>query len=274
MSSFPTAAWTIGVILAAMALIALIEVGIPLHARNSWNRAHLKPNLALTFITFATNLPLNAALIGALALLEAKGFGLLRWASLGPVTAGILGFVLLDFSFYAAHVVMHKVPAFWRAHSVHHSDPVVDVTTSIRQHPTEGLIRYAFMGAFACVLGVGLVPFMLYRVASALNGLLEHANIRIPQWLDRVLVTVTTWPNMHKIHHSRDVIETDSNYGNIFSWFDFIFGTYTPSLRGETVVCGLHGTTDAALQTTPALLAMPFRAAASPGAAADSMRPA
>jgi sterol desaturase/sphingolipid hydroxylase (fatty acid hydroxylase superfamily) len=115
------------------------------------------------------------------------------------------------------------------------------------------------MVAFAGALGVGLVPFMIYRVWSARNGLLEHANIRVPRWLDHVLSLVTTWPNMHKVHHSRDVRETDTNYGNIFSWFDRLFGTYTPAARGATVVCGLDGLDEPAMQTTRGLLAMPFK---------------
>jgi sterol desaturase/sphingolipid hydroxylase (fatty acid hydroxylase superfamily) len=248
---------TIGGILAAMALIALIEMAIPLHARGTWNRVHLGPNLALTAITFATNILLNGAVLLMLASLQARGLGLLRWASLDPLLAGVIAVVALDFSFYVAHVAMHKVPAFWKVHQVHHSDPVIDVTTSLRQHPLEGLIRYTFMAAFAGTLGVGLQPFTVYRTWSALNGLLEHANVRVPHWLDTTLSLVTTWPNMHKVHHSREAHETDTNYGNMFSWFDRLFSTYTPSWRGTTVRCGLEGTDHRSAQTTSALLAMP-----------------
>jgi sterol desaturase/sphingolipid hydroxylase (fatty acid hydroxylase superfamily) len=250
---------TIGAILAAMALIALVEAAIPLHARGRWHRDHLGPNLALTAITLATNMLLNGALLLLLVWLQASGFGILRWASLGPLAAGIIAVVVLDFSHYVAHIAMHKVPAFWKVHRIHHSDPVVDVTTTIRQHPAEGLIRYAFMTAFACAFGVGLGAFMVYRVWSTLNGLLEHANLRVPRWLDGSLSLVTTWPNMHKVHHSRDARETDTNYGNILSWFDRLFSTYTPSWRGETVVSGLDGLDDPHMQTTAGLLAMPWR---------------
>jgi sterol desaturase/sphingolipid hydroxylase (fatty acid hydroxylase superfamily) len=135
------------------------------------------------------------------------------------------------------------------------------VTTTIRQHPLEGVIRYAYMAAFAAALGVSLEAFTVYRSWSALNGLLEHANIRVPGWLDRALSLVTTWPNMHKVHHSREPHETDTNYGNIFCWFDRLFSTYTPSWRGTEVDCGLDRSDTMALQTTSALLAMPFRSA-------------
>src|SRR6185295_12935560 len=107
----------------------------------------------------------------------------------------------------------------WRFHAVHHSDPAVDVTTTIRQHPGESVIRYAFMAGCAFVLGVGPAPFAAYRAWSAVHGLLEHANVRVPRGLDSLLSLVVSTPNMHKVHHSRTTSETDSNYGNIFSLF-------------------------------------------------------
>ncbi len=250
---------TIAVILAAMTLVALLETVIPLHTRTRRHRAHLAPNLALTFITFATNLFLNIALLLLLLRLQKTGFGMLRWLGLGPVAAGIIAIVVLDFSYYLAHVAMHKVPVFWRVHRVHHSDPVVDVTTTIRQHPLESLIRYGFIATSACVLGAGLGAFAIYQAWSALGALLEHANVRVPRWLDTGLSFVTTWPNMHKVHHSRDARETDTNYGNIFSWFDRLFATFTRPSRGESVVCGLDGFDELEMQTTAGLLAIPFR---------------
>jgi sterol desaturase/sphingolipid hydroxylase (fatty acid hydroxylase superfamily) len=191
--------------------------------------------------------------------LDAKGFGLLRLVALPPPVAGGVAVLMLDFSFYVAHVAMHRIPGFWRYHRVHHADPAVDVTTSIRQHPGESLIRYAFMATFAFAIGASPGAFAVYRVWSALNGLLEHANVRVPPWLDRALSLVTTWPNMHKIHHSRIVGEANTNYGNITSLFDRLFSTFTPSKRGASIVYGLDGFDDPAAQTTTALLAMPFR---------------
>lgn len=265
MSLILTSAITVGTILAAMVVVALIEVAIPLHARGPAHRAHLGPNLALTFITFASNIVVNSALVLLLVHLDRVGFGLLRWTTLDSVFAGVVGFVVLDLSFYVAHVAMHRVRALWSVHRVHHSDQVVDVTTTIRQHPLEGIIRYVFMTAFAVAFGVGITAFVIYRAWSAINGLLEHANIRVPGWLDDVLSFVTTWPTAHKIHHSRRIDESRTNYGNIFSWFDRLFGTFTPARRGATVVCGVDGLDDPALQTTAGLLALPFRRTA-PGA--------
>ena len=258
-AAFAPALPTVAAILASMAIVAVVEAAIPLHARTRSNRTHLAPNLALTFLTFATNFFLNAGLVASLFWMNARGFGILAALGLPPLAAGAIAVVLLDFSFYVAHVAMHKIPAFWRFHRVHHSDPALDVTTSIRQHPLEGLIRYAFMGAFAIALAPSPAAFAVYRTASALNGLLEHANVRCPLWLDRALSWITTWPHMHKIHHSRKPAETDSNYSNLFSIWDRVFGTYTPSKLGVSVEYGLEGMDDPETQSTKGLLALPFR---------------
>ena len=111
----------------------------------------------------------------------------------------------------------------------------------------------------AIAVGPSPAAFAVYRLASALNGLLEHANVRAPRWLDRVLSLVTTWPHMHKVHHSRLVAQTDSNYGNLLSIWDRVFGTYTPSSQGTTIVYGLDGYDDLTAQSTAGLLALPFR---------------
>jgi len=259
LAQLPSSISTVGAILAAMAVVALLESAMPLHARGRWHRAHLGPNLALTFITFATNIVFNGALVMTLIWLQSTGLGLLRLFELPPVMTVLVVVLLLDFSFYVAHVAMHRIPLLWRFHRVHHSDPVVDVTTTIRQHPGEGVIRYAFMAAFAFALGASPGAFAVYRSWSALNGLLEHANIRVPPWLDGLLSLVTTWPNMHKDHHSRTGTEPNTNYGNIFSLFDRLFFTFTPSNRGASIPYGLDGFDDPAAQTTAGLLAMPFQ---------------
>jgi sterol desaturase/sphingolipid hydroxylase (fatty acid hydroxylase superfamily) len=265
---------TIGTILVVMAVVTGIEAVIPLHARGRWHRDHLAPNIALTLMTFATNAAFSAALVLALVWSEATGLGLLPRLALGPTTAGVVVVLALDFTFYLAHVAMHRVPMLWRFHRVHHADPAVDVTTTIRQHPGESVIRYVAMAACAIPLGAGPGAFAVYRAWAAINGLLEHANVRAPAGLDRVLALVTTWPHMHKVHHSRRASETNTNYGNIFSLWDRLFATFTPSARGTGIVYGLDGFDDPATQTTAGLLALPFRATAKTAGASSAPRPA
>jgi sterol desaturase/sphingolipid hydroxylase (fatty acid hydroxylase superfamily) len=249
---------SIALILLVMAVLAVVELAIPLRARSSRNAAHLRPNLALTFTTFAVSGVLNAFVVAQLVWLQAKGWGLLNVLTVPPWLAITAVVLALDVSFYVSHVAMHKVPMFWRVHRVHHSDMVVDVTTTIRQHPAEGLIRYASLLVFASALGASPAAFAIYRVALAVNALLEHANIQLPQRLDTALSWITTWPNAHKVHHSRNPLETDSNYGNLFSWWDRMFSTFTPSSHGAAVVAGLDGFDEPEQQTTAGLLAMPF----------------
>jgi len=249
---------TVGAILGAMAVIALIEAIVPLHARGRWGRFHFLPNLALTFTTFGTNILMNAAIVMALAWTYSNRMGLLRIAPVGPTAESIVVAVLLDFAFYAVHVAMHRSMFLWRFHCVHHSDPAVDVTTTIRQHPGESVIRYAAIAAVAIPLGASPAAFAIYRLWSVLSGLVEHCNIRVPVALDVLLTWVTSTPNMHKIHHSCRPHETNTNYSNIFSIFDRVFRTFTPSPRGLNIKYGLAGLDRPVVQTTFGLLAMPF----------------
>ena len=250
---------TVGIILVAMAILALVELAIPLLPGRRGHREHLAPNLVLTLMTFATNAVFNALLVGTLAYLERRGFGLLAAFALSPALAAPLAILALDFSFYVCHVSMHELAPFWRYHRVHHADPALDVTTTIRQHPGEGVVRYAFLAAFAIPLGVSPSAFAVYRVTSVLSGLLEHANIRLPRRLDDALAIVFTWANFHKVHHSRDRRFTNTNFGNLVSLWDRMFATFTPAHAGASVAYGLDGFDDPATQSIRGVLALPFR---------------
>ncbi len=246
-------------ILVGMAALSLLEAAIPLRARGSAGRAHLGPNLALTALSLALNALLNGAILLALAQLERAGIGVLGALGLPPLAQTAAAVLALDFSGYLAHVALHRVPRFWRFHRVHHADPAVDVTTSLRQHPGEGLIRGAFAALCALPLGASPGAFAAYRALSALCALLEHANLRLPARLDGALSLVFTWPNLHKVHHARDARLTDSNYGNVVSWWDRLFGSFRPARLAAGVRYGLDGSDAPAQQTAAGLLALPFR---------------
>jgi len=250
---------TIGVILAGMGVVSLLETVAPLQPRGPCSRAHLAPNLALTFITFATNFFLNGGLVLVIGWSESSGFGFLHVVSLSDPLSLAIVVLGLDFSFYVTHVAMHLRPGLWRFHRVHHSDTAVDVTTTIRQHPGEGVVRLFTVAVAAVALGASPSSFAAYRLWSALNGLLEHANLRVPPRLDSLLSLLVVTPNMHKVHHSRASAETDTNFGNITSLFDRLFSTFTPARRGADIDYGLDGLDDAQVRTTAALLALPFR---------------
>lgn len=242
-----------------MAAAGAVEVILPLRLRDRSGRPHAVPNLFLTVVTFGTGLVLGGAIVAGLAWFEASNLGLLRTQGIGSLWAFAIGVVVLDFATYICHVAMHKVPSWWRYHRVHHSDFAVDVTTSFRQHPGETLIRYSFLAVAAFGVGVSPVAFGTYRLLSAATALAEHANVRVPIWLDDVLSLVVTWPTLHKVHHSRDARETDTNYGNILSIWDRLFFTFTSVRRGRDVVYGLDGFDDARDHSAAGLLAMPYR---------------
>ena len=255
MNTLHSFAW----IAAAMVVLAALETVLPLHARGPRSRAHVGPNLALTAITFAANALLNLALVAVLERAQAVEFGVIPSLALPAGWSAAFAVIGFDLAWYATHVSMHHSALFWRFHRVHHSDPAVDVTTAIRQHPGETVIRYVWYAVFGLALGATPTAFAIYRLWSALHGLFEHANVRLPLALDSALSWVVASPNMHKVHHSRAPQWTNSNYGNIFALFDRAFGTFTPARRGVDVDYGLDGFDDPALQSTGGLLVLPFR---------------
>jgi len=146
------------------------------------------------------------------------------------------------------------------------------VTTTIRQHPGETAIRFAAIVAIALPLGASPGAFAIYQLLVALTGLLEHSNIRLSPGVNRLLALVVTFTDMHKVHHSRDARFTNTNYGNVVSLWDRVFGTFTDARHGRRVAYGLDGLDDPAHQTTAGLLRMPFQKQLPRGLASSSSR--
>lgn len=248
-----------GAVLAVMFLLSVIETLLPLVRKPELGRRHRIPNLALVVLTLALNFAFNAGAVLVTAWLGVHGFGLLAGATLPPLAMVLLGILVLDASTYACHRLLHRLPPLWSAHRVHHSDPLVDVTTTFRQHPIEGLCRFLFIMTPAWALGVPVEAVGVYRGLSALVALTEHMNVKLWEPLDRALSWLVCTPNMHKLHHSRLPIETDSNYGNILSLFDRVFRTFTPPSPARAIDYGLAGHDDAGSQRLGALLRLPLR---------------
>jgi sterol desaturase/sphingolipid hydroxylase (fatty acid hydroxylase superfamily) len=158
---------------------------------------------------------------------------------------------------WVAHVLLHKTAWGWRTHRVHHSDVAVDVTTAFRQHPGEAMWRLGWRLLPIWILGIPLPVVALHETISAANALLEHANVGIPEAVDRLVRSVFVTPNMHKWHHSRDARETDTNYGNILSIWDRVFGTMTSRPEFSRLRFGLDDFDGAGSQSLAGLLGMP-----------------
>lgn len=246
-------------LLVALALATVIETLVPLRQQSRRLHGRLSTNLALLGTTLGLGMLLNFTLAIGAAYIADSGRGLLQILGAGTVVSFVVTALALDGATYLVHRLMHQTPLLWRVHLVHHIDASVDATTAFRQHPVEGLVRFSFIAATAWILGAPPVAVAIYRLLGSLNAVLEHANIRVPRWLDRLLVLVWVTPHMHKIHHSRERAGTDSNYANLFSFFDRVFRTYTPSSRGTSVAYGINGYDAPERQSLGAVLWLPFR---------------
>ncbi|HEV8430345.1 MAG TPA: sterol desaturase family protein [Pyrinomonadaceae bacterium] len=239
-------------------LLWSLESLVPLYkCRNSRVR-HALPNVALTILLVLTNLALSFSSAYVAAFTDRSGVGLLTLFALSPWIQALIGIAALDLFAYFAHLLLHESRLGWQFHRVHHSENAVDVTTAFRQHPGETIWRVLWQLAAIALFGIPLSIVVIYLSLSALNAQLEHANIRLNRTLDRFLRLLFVTPHMHKVHHSRDQKETDSNYSNIFSLWDRIFGTYTSATDFGKLSYGLDGFDVKERQTLSGLLKMPF----------------
>ena len=151
--------------------------------------------------------------------------------------------VWLDLAIYFQHRLFHAVPVLWRLHRVHHTDPEVDVTTGVRFHPVEMLLSVGFKAGAVAVLGPPVVAVILFEVVLNAGSLFSHANLRLPAVVDRPLRAVLVTPDMHRVHHSADPTETNTNFGFTLSWWDRLFGTYRRQPRSghDAMAIGVDG---------------------------------
>jgi sterol desaturase/sphingolipid hydroxylase (fatty acid hydroxylase superfamily) len=246
-------------LLSACTLLASLEALVPLFKYRRGRLRRALPNLALAIGVLLINLALSSltALLSAWA--RSKHIGLMSGIQTHPWVLTALGVAGLDLFAYLAHLLLHKIPLGWAFHRVHHSELEVDVTTAFRQHPGETLWRTAWLGLGIIIFGIPFWITGVYLSLSGLSALLEHANVRMREKLDEWLRVVIVTPNMHKTHHSRIVYETDSNYSNIFSVWDRIFGTYTAQVDCQQLRYGLEGFDGKQSQTLRGLLRRPFQ---------------
>ncbi|HEY0724332.1 MAG TPA: sterol desaturase family protein [Pyrinomonadaceae bacterium] len=245
-------------LIAVCGLLWALESIIPLYRFRSSRVRHAMPNVVLMLMLVITNLGFSfcSAYLADFSVRNGIGlFSFLRLPTLGQI---ILGVLALDLFAYFAHVLLHKSWLGWQFHRVHHSENAVDVTTAFRQHPGETIWRILWQLAAIMIFGIPLWVVVVYLIMSGLNAELEHANIRLNRRVDWFLRLLIVTPNMHKVHHSRDQRETDSNYSNIFSLWDRVFGSHTPETNFRELSYGLDGFDGGERQTLSGLLKMPF----------------
>lgn len=206
----------------------ILEGAIPLlslqYRKNKWRHG------GVNFVFTVIHLVLHTFLAVLIVLLSdwcgRTGFGMVYWTGASVTGAIVIGVLALDLSSWLVHWVMHRIKFLWQFHVIHHSDPHVDVTTGLRHHPGDSLLRGLFFLLLILVSGAPMYTVMIYQTLVVLATAFTHANIRLPSKADRLISYLLVSPNMHKVHHHWKQPYTDSNYGAVFSIWDRILGTF------------------------------------------------
>lgn len=216
-------------IVAGLLFFWIIEGSIPLlPMRYKKNKLrHASVNLGFTVIHLLIHTFLAILIVKLSDWCKAENFGLVYWLNAGVLGTVLITFLALDFfGGWLVHITEHKIPVLWRFHVVHHADNNVDVTTGLRHHPVESVLRGIFFFAGIIVSGAPMYAVMIFQTMLTLIVAFTHANISLPARLDKLLSYIIVSPNMHKVHHHWKQPYTDSNYGAIFSIWDRLLGTF------------------------------------------------
>jgi sterol desaturase/sphingolipid hydroxylase (fatty acid hydroxylase superfamily) len=205
---------------------------------NKWHHAWI--NIFFTLTTIIVNFSMAFLLLLTAQWVNDNGFGIIQWLpNLNILIYVILGVALLDLvGAYLPHFLEHRIKFFWKFHLVHHTDTWVDTTTANRHHPGESVIRFIFTLIGVIIVGAPMWMVFLYQSLSVVFSQFNHANLNIPAKLDKWLSYIIISPDMHKIHHHYQLPYTDSNYGNILSIWDRLFGTFM-YMKRENIVYGI-----------------------------------
>lgn len=213
--------------LGVLAAMALWEVAAPRRRREIPRVIRWSNNLALVALdTVILRLTFPILGVGLAVMAEERGWGLFNNLELPVGIAFVLSMLLLDLAIYLQHVMFHAVPGLWRLHRMHHADLDFDATTGLRFHPAEIVISMGIKLAVIAALGPPAIAVLLFEVVLNATALFNHANIDLPRPVDRALRLFVVTPDMHRVHHSSDPRETNSNYGFNLPWWDRLLGTY------------------------------------------------
>jgi sterol desaturase/sphingolipid hydroxylase (fatty acid hydroxylase superfamily) len=212
-----------------MMLLWILEGAIPFlslqYKKTKWRHASVNLTFTLVHLVIHTAFAFVIVLISDTS--KAKGIGLVNWLHASTLWTIVICFFVLDFfGGWLVHWVQHKIHPLWKFHVVHHSDNNVDVTTGLRHHPIESVLRGLFFLVAIVITGAPMYAVMIYQTVLVLSTQFTHANINLPRWLDGPLSWLIVSPSMHKVHHHWQQPFTDSNYGAVLSVWDRLLGTY------------------------------------------------
>jgi len=226
----------LGFFVGVFALMAVWEVVAPRRARLLTRLQRWGSNLGLVVLnTVLLRLLFPAAAVGMALSVNAQGWGLLNTLGLPFWVEVLAALVVLDFAIWVQHVLFHAVPALWRLHRVHHADLDYDLTTGARFHPIEIILSMLIKFVVIAALGPPVIAVILFEIILNALAMFNHANVALPPRVDRVLRWLIVTPDMHRVHHSIEDDETNSNFGFNLSWWDRLLGTYRDQPRAGHV---------------------------------------
>jgi len=255
----------LGFFLGIFALMALWEVAAPRRPQAIGRWTRWPANLGIVVLnTVLLRVLLPAGAVGLALFGEARGWGLLNNVALPRWAVIVASVVVLDLAIYLQHVMFHAVPLFWRLHRMHHADLEFDVTTGARFHPIEILLSMGIKLAAIAALGASAVGVLIFEIVLNGTSMFNHGNVRIAAPLDRVLRWFVVTPDMHRVHHSIDPAETNSNFGFNLPWWDRLFGTYRaqPAAGHQAMTIGIEQFREPRELRLDRMLLQPLRAEA------------
>jgi sterol desaturase/sphingolipid hydroxylase (fatty acid hydroxylase superfamily) len=250
-----------GFFIGIFAFVAIWELIAPRRILTTPKSGRWRDNLAIVFInSVMVRLLIPITPVAVALLLQERNWGLLNFMNIPYWAVVIIGVIVLDLTIYFQHVMFHAVPVLWRLHMMHHADLDFDLTTGLRFHPIEIFLSMGIKLAVILLFGHTVLAVIIFEVLLNATSTFNHGNVYIPKGIDRILRLFVVTPDMHRVHHSVIIRETNSNFGFNLPWWDRLFGTYRaqPAAGHEGMTIGLSRFRDAKRQTLPWMLVLPF----------------
>ena len=246
-----------------LALVGVWELVAPRRALTVSKTVRWLNNLGLVFFnSFIIRFVFPIAAVGVAAMAQQNGWGLLNTIEMPVWLAAILAIVIMDLVIYIQHVMVHAIPVLWRLHRVHHADPDYDVTTGSRFHTLEIILSMGIKLCTIVLLGPPVFAVIIFEIILNATAMFNHGNIRLNSSVDKVLRLFLVTPDMHRVHHSVEDDETNSNFGFSLPWWDRMFGTYRDQPRAghEGMTIGIHKFKDVKqVSWITGMLTLPFK---------------
>jgi sterol desaturase/sphingolipid hydroxylase (fatty acid hydroxylase superfamily) len=253
----------LGCFFGILAVMALWEVLAPRRALTVSKTVRWANNLGLVFFnSVLLRVIFPAAAVGMAAFASNEGWGIFNYYEVPLWLAVVVSVVAMDCIIYLQHVLVHAVPTLWRLHRMHHADLDFDVTTGARFHPIEILLSMLIKFATVVVLGPPVLAVVIFEVVLNATAMFNHSNVRMSQGLDKALRWIVVTPDMHRVHHSTEDDEANSNFGFNLPWWDRLFGTYRDQPRAghDAMTIGIHKFRNSKeVSWFPGMLLLPFK---------------